>query len=473
MVQSKKQYVSINHLLSKLFFWEKETMASTSNEPSYNLKAVVRETGLKPDTLRAWERRYGLPQPNRTAGGHRLYSKQDINILKWLVSRQKEGLSISRAVELWRQLEAEGQSPIVQTSFPGSFADKPSIAPASGPTLEQLRDDWVDACLEFDERTAENILTQAFALYPPEVVCNELLLPALSKIGEGWYQGDFTVQQEHFASALAARRLEALLVATPAPTRPERILVGCPPQEEHTFGALLLSLFLRRQGWDVVYLGANIPLAQMEVTIASTRPQLVILSAQRLPTAATLQEMAQFLHDKQIPVAFGGNIFDNLPNLQKRIPSHYLGANLDEGTHLVEHLITAKPPVPVVEPIPEIYQQALVHYSQRQPVVEASVWELLRGSGIYEHHLSVASYNISRNIIAALTLGDMDFLRSEVAWVTNLLVNRQLSPSLLCIYFEAYLKAAQEKLDERGAPVIAWLAQVVSNCDQMVLEAAQ
>jgi len=112
-------------------------MVSTNNEPSYNLKAVVQETGLKPDTLRAWERRYGFPEPKRTAGGHRLYSQQDINILKWLVARQKEGLSISRAVELWRQLEAEGQLPIGQTSFPGSFAATATAAPTSGQTLEQ------------------------------------------------------------------------------------------------------------------------------------------------------------------------------------------------------------------------------------------------------------------------------------------------------------------------------------------------
>ncbi len=442
-------------------------MASTNNEPSYNLKAVVKETGLKPDTLRAWERRYDFPQPKRTAGGHRLYSQQDINILKWLVARQKEGLSISRAVELWRQLEAEGQLPIGQTSFPGSFAATATAAPTSGQTLEQLRDGWVDACMEFDEQTAERILTQAFALYPSEVTCTQLLMPALAKIGEGWYRGDFTVQQEHFASALATRRLEALLAATPIPTRPERILVGCPPQEEHTIGSLLLSLFLRRQGWDVVYLGANVPIAQMEVTIASVEPQLVILSAHRLPTAATLQEMAQFLQDKQIPLAFGGTVFDNLPNLQKRIPGHFLGANLNEATHLVEHLITTKLPAPVVEPASEIYQQALTHYSQRQPAVEASVWESLTGAGISEHHLSEAGYNLSRNIIAALTLGNVEFLESDIMWVANLLVNYQLSTTLLCIYLEAYYNAVDTQLDERAAPVKTWLAQVIDNCEHI------
>ncbi len=78
----------------------------------YNLKAVIHETGLNAETLRAWERRYGLPKPERTAGGHRLYSQHDIQMLNWLSARQKEGLSISRAVELWRTLESNGQDPL-------------------------------------------------------------------------------------------------------------------------------------------------------------------------------------------------------------------------------------------------------------------------------------------------------------------------------------------------------------------------
>ena len=71
----------------------------TSGEALFNLKAVVRQTGIKPDTLRAWQRRYGLPSPRRSAGGHRLYSQRDIDTIQWLAARQQEGLSIKRAVE--------------------------------------------------------------------------------------------------------------------------------------------------------------------------------------------------------------------------------------------------------------------------------------------------------------------------------------------------------------------------------------
>ena len=88
-----------------------------NTRPSYNLKVIMRETGIKPDTLRAWERRYKLPVPQRTTGGHRLYSQRDLETIKWLMARQKEGLSISHAVQLWRDIEENGRDPIQELSL--------------------------------------------------------------------------------------------------------------------------------------------------------------------------------------------------------------------------------------------------------------------------------------------------------------------------------------------------------------------
>ena len=87
----------------------------SSTTPAFNLKVVLKETGLAADTLRAWERRYGLPTPERTAGGHRLYSQYDIETIKWLIKRQAEGLSISRAVDLWNEKLASGSDPLADS----------------------------------------------------------------------------------------------------------------------------------------------------------------------------------------------------------------------------------------------------------------------------------------------------------------------------------------------------------------------
>ncbi len=93
-------------------------MDELNNAPLYNLSVVLRETGLKADTLRAWERRFGVPNPARTAGGHRQYSEKDIAIVQWLLARQDEGMRISKAVQLLDHLQDQGQDPVTEMAFP-------------------------------------------------------------------------------------------------------------------------------------------------------------------------------------------------------------------------------------------------------------------------------------------------------------------------------------------------------------------
>ena len=108
-------------------------------------------------------------------------------------------------------------------------------------------------------------------MFPVEAVCVEVLQKGLSEIGRLWYENRASVQQEHFASGLAMRRLDALLSATPAPTRNATILVGCAPDEWHVFTPLLLSLLLRRRGSNVIFLGANVPTTRFADTIKKVK----------------------------------------------------------------------------------------------------------------------------------------------------------------------------------------------------------
>jgi DNA-binding transcriptional MerR regulator len=438
-----------------------DLVAATQQTPTFNLKAVLKETGLKPDTLRAWERRYGLPQPERSPGGHRLYSQRDIDIIKWLMTRQQEGLSISRAVDLWGSLESEGQDPLEMAEFVTPEAASAAVSLPEGEALAELRRGWTSACLAYDERNAEQFLTQAFALYPVEVVCLELLQKGLTEVGAGWYRGEVTVQQEHFASELAMRRLAALLAGTPPPTRPERILIGCPPQEEHTFSPLLLALFLRRRSWDIVYLGANVPVGRLESAITSTKPRLLILSAQQLHTAASLLDVARFLQERQVPLAYGGLVFNLVPALRDRIPGYFLGERLDEATGMAEQVLSSPGPMPPGEVISEVYQHALTNFHERQGLIEAEVWGAMDPSGLGREHLTIANTHLALNIMAALKLGDMNFLGVDADWVEGLLGNYRLPRQLLYEYLDVYRQAAKAHLDEGGAPVVDWLEGVV------------
>jgi DNA-binding transcriptional MerR regulator len=177
-----------------------------STTPAFNLKVVLKETGIAADTLRAWERRYGLPMPQRSAGGHRLYSQRDIETIKWLIKRQAEGLSISRAVDLWNEQLASGADPLAGPVPPG-------ILPAASANLESLRHDWIDACLNFSESNAEQTLNQAFSMFPVEAVCTEVY-KGLSEIGDG---GTKTASVQQNSLHRDRRRLDALLSARRAP----------------------------------------------------------------------------------------------------------------------------------------------------------------------------------------------------------------------------------------------------------------
>jgi methanogenic corrinoid protein MtbC1 len=433
---------------------------STTITPTLNLKAVVRQTGIKPDTLRAWERRYGLPQPLRSAGHQRLYTPRDVRVIEWLLARQAEGLTIQRAVDLWHQIEGSGHDPLGSPPAAAARPDGADWLSAEGRSLPRLCGDWVSACLAFDEQAASQVLTDAFSLYSPESVCVEVLQGGVARIGQGWYEGTISIQQEHFGTALAMRRLEALIQASPPPTRPGRIVAGCPPEEEHTLGLLLLTFLLRRRGWDVVYLGANVPAEQLEATLAIARPSLVILAAQRLQTAAGLAQMARQVAASGLPLAYGGRIFSLLPALRQRVPGHFLGDRLDEAPGVVAALMGHAPGPAAPLPADAAAIQAREHYRERQPLIEMHVGQALKPSGMNGDVLARANRELAGGIAAALVLGDMQLLGSDMEWLEGLLHNYGLPAGALPQYLRAYEAAARAHLDARGALIVDWLTAV-------------
>ncbi len=421
-----------------------------STTPAFNLKVVLKETGIAADTLRAWERRYGLPMPERSAGGHRLYSQRDIETIKWLIKRQAEGLSISRAVDLWKEEIASGADPLagpVQTGF----------VPAASANLETLRHDWLAACFKFDTIAAEQILNQAFAVHSVEIICVEVMMRGLYEVGELWHKGAATVQQEHFASEIAMRRLEALISASPAPTRAETILVACPPEEWHTFPSLLISLFLRRRGWNVVFLGAMVPTERMEETITAVDPKLVILSAQTLMTAVSLREMARLLKGKDIVAAFGGRVFNHISGIANRIPAHFLGNTIESAIPLIENLVAHPFPAPADVPITEKTLQLASAYKEKRSLIDGFVLDYLRSHNRTVNYIDTANHFLGNTLAAALELGDISYTSTDIHWLANLLIEREISITVLPFFLSLYAQAVREVLGEEARPIFEWL----------------
>lgn len=425
-----------------------------SQTPAYNLKVVLKETGIAADTLRAWERRYGLPMPERTEGGHRLYSHRDIEIIKWLMKQQESGLSISRAVDLWKEQSASGTDPLA-----GAIAPAFSLTQSSLPNgnLEVLRREWLDACFRYDTISAEQILNQSFATHTIEIVCTDIILRGLFEIGEYWHQGTASIQQEHFASELATRKLEALISATPPPTRNEVILLACPPQEWHAFPLLVTTLFLRRRSWNAIYLGTNVPTDRIDEMLKTVKPKLVILAAQTLVNAVNLREMARVLNEKGIPSGVGGRIFNTISRLHTRIPAHFLGNTIEYSIPAIENLIANPRPVPSEEKIKDSTRRTAASFRQMRFQIEGALMEEIASSGRPFEFIETANRFLGESLIAALELGDISYLSTDITWITNLLTGHKVTVSMLPIYLEMYARNIDEVMGESGKEISDWL----------------
>jgi MerR family transcriptional regulator, light-induced transcriptional regulator len=425
-----------------------------SQTPAYNLKAVLKETGIAADTLRAWERRYGLPMPERTPGGHRLYSHSDIETVKWLIARQSEGLSISHAVEMWKEQIAAGIDPLA-VSVSTSLSRLNYPAPET--SLDAIRSHWLAACLDFNETDAEQALNQAFAIFPLEAVCTEVLQRGLAEIGMQWYENKSSVQQEHFASALAMRRLDALVSAAPAQTREQTILVGCPANEWHTFTPLLLTLLLRRRGFNVIYLGANVPESQFEETISAVGADLTVLVAQQLITAASLQQIAHRLATHDAQVGFGGRIYNIQPELIRRTDGHYLGATLGVSIEEIQALVTRPTTSPAVKGPSQESIIALESFKSHRPQIEVALFEAIHQHRFNSETIDTSTQFLADNIIAALQLGDLSLINDEIDWVRSLLKSNNIPEQVLGMYMQLYAEAVHQNINGAGKPITDWL----------------
>jgi methanogenic corrinoid protein MtbC1 len=328
--------------------------------------------------------------------------------------------------------------------------------------ITQLRVQWLAACLDFDRITADEVLTQAFARYPPELVCIELLSKAIVQIGAGWYDGKVSIEQEHFASALAVRRLESLVAAMPPPLRAERVLICCAPEDNHIFSPLLLTFFLLRKGWDVLYLGANMPVDAVKQTVVQTKPKLVVISAQRLYTAATLLDVAQAVAPAGVVFGYGGIIFNQLSQLRTIIPGHFLGESLPTAVQNIHVLLTQTAPAPTAHRIAPLPKRALEHYQVRRTLIESHVWGTFVATEKSTHQLMQLNQEVAQTITAALKLGGVELLGIDIAYLEHLLVSYRPSPERLQDYLLTYYQAAKIHLGEPAAVVVDWLAQLVA-----------
>jgi MerR family transcriptional regulator, light-induced transcriptional regulator len=219
---------------------------------------LSRRTGVSVELLRAWEKRYGLLEPERSGGGFRLYSDDDVDRVRSMQRHRDEGLAAAEAAR--RALRHEAEPPAV-----------------AGNLVAGLQRELAQALAAFDEARAHAVFDRMLASLSLDTVLAEVVLPYLHELGDAWERGDATVSQEHFASALIRGRLLGLARGWGGGSGP-RALLACPGGELHDLALIAFGLALRSRGWRITYLGQDTPLEAVGEHGEALQPNCVVLA---------------------------------------------------------------------------------------------------------------------------------------------------------------------------------------------------
>jgi DNA-binding transcriptional MerR regulator len=258
----------------------------------YPIGTVSEITGVNAVTLRAWERRYGLIQPERTPKGHRLYSQTDIDKIQHILEQLGKGIAISRVAESLHTL----------TTQEISEAD----------VWERYRARMIEAISQFDESVLDAVYNEAMSLYPVDIVTRQLLTPLLKQLGDRWQSTEGSVAEEHFFSVFMRNKLGARFHHRNMRNTGPCLIAACLPGEHHEFGLLLFALAAHARGYRLILLGANMPLTELPHVIQRTQSDGIVLSGSiEMDTASFRAEMQNLVEASSIPVFVGGRVAED------------------------------------------------------------------------------------------------------------------------------------------------------------------
>ncbi len=269
--------------------------------PTMRIGELAAKVGVSTHVLRAWESRYGLLRPVRSAGGYRLYGHEDERRVREVIALRDQGVSAAEASRRVLATERGGANGYDDDSDEGAgragAADggrgsngpgtASGVGTPNGSAPPGLRADppmlvaqLLDAVTALDEDRAHAVLDTAFHERSVESAIIDVLLPLFVRVGEMWELGRIGIAQEHFASSLVRRRLGALSLTWGVGTGPVAVL-ACPPGEFHDIVLLSFGVLLGRAGWRIRYLGPDTPIHSLSQAARLTQADAVVLACRR------------------------------------------------------------------------------------------------------------------------------------------------------------------------------------------------
>ena len=266
-------------------------MDTPESSPLLRIGELSRRLGVSDHVLRAWEARYGLLQPVRSAGGFRLYSEADALRVRRMQAHLADGLSAAEAARAVLAQDSRADGRVGGTDRVPTTESEPSGA------LRQALD-------AFDEPAAQAVLDRLLSDLSLTAVLRDVVLPYLTELGERWERGTASVAQEHFATNVIRGRLAGLARGWGNGHGPRAVL-ACPPGELHDLALMVFGIVLHRSGWRIDYLGMDTPLAELTRTVDARHPDLVVVAATVPETLGTLAAQLTALAQRA-PLAVAG-----------------------------------------------------------------------------------------------------------------------------------------------------------------------
>ncbi len=244
----------------------------TNSTRQHSIGIASRRSGLSPDLIRAWERRYGAVRPRRTKGRHRLYSDQDIDRLVLLRQVSLTWRRIGKIADLsnaaLRQLLAqEKQFEVPTPETEGETVDARSCVKAS-----------LQAILSIDAQGLRRLLEDAWVNHGHETLLAGVLAPLLNQIGEMWRLGGLRIMHEHLASQVIHSLLLDLAAAYPRPSDGPTFCAATLADQRHEIGALFALAVAASARWNAVYLGPDLPALELAAAARDLEARAIGLS---------------------------------------------------------------------------------------------------------------------------------------------------------------------------------------------------
>lgn len=299
----------------------------------YTIKHAAERTGVSETTLRAWERRYALVSPERTEGGYRVYSDEDLRRILEVVALIESGSTPGLAARQVRESSPptdEGGPRAASPPTAATTGESPFVPPGASEAAhrDEATERLIAAAAAIDPLAVGAVLDEQLAAGAFEHVADGWLMPALVQVGWAWASGRMSVAGEHLVAHAVHRRIAAAFDAAGSGGGSSTAVVGLPEGVHHELGLFAFSVALRRAGVNVIHLGPNVPLAAWRAALDVHGAEAAVTASPMGEDVAGTRAVVRGLRRSHpgVDLVVGGAHQDEVTGTRVVRPGHLIGA---------------------------------------------------------------------------------------------------------------------------------------------------